>query len=157
MIRASPALIGALTLLQSCAEAPDVHQVRIGGASYEFPEQHVRSVVTEPHQFVRVSDPATGYELVHDSRIARQKHPGGLPVVFSVTDGARGTARNVRFIPSDAGQVVCRAAPDPYGGCGLRIDHGGIAWSLLFPKAMLPEARELREQAEQELAIRRRS
>lgn len=145
----------ALTLLQACTEVPPVQRTEVGGATYEFPREHVRSSVSEPHQFVRVSDPATGYELVFDSRIAGERHPTGYPIVFSVTDGPRGASRNLKFIASDAGRVVCRSAPDPYGGCGLRIEDGDVQWSLLFPKSRLPEARQLREQAEQELKMRR--
>lgn len=134
--------------LAGCQEGTEGELI-IGGEAYRFPAEHVTSIATEPHQFVRLSPPQMKFDLVYDSRLDR------LPprrAIYSISDGPYPT---VRSYGGSAGLVLCRRASHPNGGCGLSVEIGGGRWSVLFPETRLAEAAAIRDQAVRMLEVYR--
>lgn len=112
------------------ADAPADMQVSVDGVSYELPAAHVRALTLDPHQFVRMKPPGVSFELIYDSRSAMQVDARGWPVIFSLNDGR---APGIHRYSQEGVRVVCRRATNPLGGCGIRVEHRGANWTVLFP------------------------
>jgi hypothetical protein len=60
-----------------------------------------------------------------------------VPRLFSINDEDQS---GVEYREGPDGTTVCRKAVHPKSGCGLRFDHRGVEWILLFPIARSGEA-----------------
>jgi hypothetical protein len=119
-------------------------KVSVAGVRYQFPAAHVISSTQDPHLFVRIRPPGESFELIYDSRSASQVDASGWPVIFSL---------NHSQVPSiyrslqERVRVVCRQAPSPIGGCGIRVEHRGAQWSVLFSTSEAQTAAILHDRA----------
>lgn len=141
------ALVGLGAVLYEREHQP----IKIGERSFAFPAENRSSLSLEPHVFVRTKPADAKFELVYDSRIAGQSDRIGVPLIFSVNDGAQ-TA--VRYSRRGRSIIVCRRASSPAGVCGTWISYGGAIWSILFPEGLEQKGDSF---ARQGLAYLRRS
>jgi hypothetical protein len=123
------------------------------GAYYDVPANHVQSHTLAPHLFVRVKAPQRSFELVYDSRSAQRTAANGWPVIFSLNDR---TAPHIEYVEVHGQKVVCRKASAPEGGCGFKLIHQGMKWSVLFPQEHLASIGDMQIEAVSQLQIYRR-
>ena len=124
-------------------------QVSLDGITYRLPDAHLMSLTQDPHQFVRLHPPGNSFELIYDSRTASQVDASGWPVMFSLNDGR---APDVTRFSQGTNKVVCRQAPSPLGGCGIRVEHRGVKWTVQFPVSQAQTATTVYYRALAELA-----
>ena len=135
----------ALVLLASSACGKPAAEVFVlDGRTYSVPSEQVTASNREPHTFVRIKNPEKPYELVYDSRAQGAQHGPGVPRLFSINDEDQS---GVDYYRGSNGTIVCRKAVAPKGGCGVRLNHGGVEWTVLFPAARLSEAPKLERDA----------
>lgn len=122
----------ALSLLAfaSCS-APEEQSIAFPTHTYRFSGSEV--LVHEPSPlFVRVRPPGGRFELVYDARLGQR--PGGESRFFGVNDeGYSGVVR----VRTPAGDVICRRASAPNGGCARRLWVRGVPWALHFPEDLM--------------------
>lgn len=137
--------IGLLLVAAACSDGDEsITTIGLGGAQYRVPDAHIVSASREPHQFVRIKPPDHEFELVYDSRTAARSDPFAWPVIFSLNDSS---APDIQRHSVGDLVVVCRRAANPKGGCGIRVQHGGAEWAVLFPDSRRNEARLIRQRA----------
>jgi len=135
----------ALTTLAFVGCSNTASQVfAIDGQRYSVPAAHLLSGSREPHLFMRIRHPDRAYDLVLDERLQVAQNGPGVPRLFSINDG---DAAGVEYYGRPTGTVVCRKAVPPNGGCGLRLVHSGVHWTVLFPVARLSEAETIQQDA----------
>lgn len=123
---------------------PSAEAFVLDGKTYSMPSEHVTSSTREPHMFVRIKNPDKPYELVYDSRSQGAEHGPGVPKLFSVNDEDQS---GVEYHRGSNRTIVCRRAVAPEGGCGVRVNHEGTEWTVLFPVAHLGQAARLERDA----------
>lgn len=143
---AGPALI---VVLAACgAGNGSVTQIAVGDTRYQVPDAHIRSVASEPHRFMRIQPPESSFELIYDSRTSSRVDRFGWPTIFSLNDGP---APNIsRYTRGDL-KIVCRQAVNPLDGCGMRVQHRELEWTVLFPFDHSGQAHLIRDRALQAL------
>lgn len=138
-------LMTALTLLAvaACGDRA-IERFAIDGRRYSVPAAHLVSGSREPHVFIRIKHPDRAYDLVFDSRLQGAQSGPGVPRLFSINDGDEA---GVEYHDRPTSTVICRKAVPPNGGCGLRLDHAGVHWTVLFPASRLSEAESIEQDA----------
>jgi len=132
-------------MLVACAcEGRSTEVFELDGSRYSIPEAHLSSASRGPPAFIRIKHPEKPYDLVYDGRGQGAQHGPGVPRLFSVNDEGQD---GVAYRKGPGGTIVCREAVNPKGGCGLRIAHKGVAWTLLFPIARAGEASRFEQDA----------
>jgi hypothetical protein len=142
MLKLTSVLVACM--LGSGCGAPAAEVFMVDGRTYTVPSRHLRSSGREPHVFMRIKHPDRPYELVYDSRAPGAQQGPGVPRLFSVNDEEQS---GVEYYPGPGGTIVCRRAVHPKGGCGMRLEHGGVEWTLLFPVARTGEAASFKREA----------
>jgi len=125
-------LLFALAIAGCGPASTDPARLRIGGATYAFPEEILQGHMAEESPgrdaFVRVSLPRMVIE--HTARAYRPSGVPGAPTVAFVIDSARPERITLRHVGRTI--VVCspyRVLPD---GCGAAFDHLGARWGVRF-------------------------
>ena len=137
------------TLPPSDPKGVKLERLQVGKQQLAVPSTHVRSIIREPHKFVRIKHPDTQFELVYDSRLAGEWDQQGIARIFSVNHAA---APGIEYHQIGGTLVVCRKAPAPNGGCGTKLRFGDADWRVLFPEARLQEAPLILRQASKVLS-----
>ena len=127
----------AMSVLGTACEKRSVETFTVDGRTYSVPSRHLSSSSREPHVFLRIKHPEKPYDLVYDDRTPGAQLGPGVPRLFSINDEDQ-TGVEYRDLPD--GTLVCRKAVHPKGGCGLRFQHHGVEWILLFPIGRAGEA-----------------
>lgn len=131
------ALLAAVTMSAGACAEPGAEAFAVEGRIYSVPSDHLRSSSRDPHLFVRIKHPDRPYDLVYDARSARAHQWPGVPRLFSINEE---NPSAVEYRRGPGGTIGCRKATPPKGGCGLRVEHRGVEWTLLFPIARVDEA-----------------
>lgn len=136
-----------VVVVKSACRKPSSNAVRIGQASYNLPSPGTRAVVLPPQGplYVALAPPGADFELIHAERDVYRRNWAGLdaPLVTHIND-----------VPSDkfeihtfpGGITVCRL-DKPAMSCGLRVDDGGIGWTVIFEYQNLKLSSEIRAEA----------
>jgi hypothetical protein len=125
----------------------------VEGIEYRVPRGQVLSLSLEPHQHIVIKPSGRGFELIHDSRTAGRVDRFGWPVMVPASPDVGDLER----VSNNDLKVVCRRGPEPWGGCGFSISHGGPTWSVRFPYGARDQAREVRDAAVATLNTYRRA
>ncbi len=137
-------LLLACSAISGCAESNDSLVLKVGGGNYEVPRSHVSSRADKPHQFARVSARGRNFDLIYDSRTIGRHDAFGWPIIFSLNEAREPSL--YRLQQADI-RIVCRRAVNPLGGCGFKVAHRGVEWSVLFPEGELRRVPAIRERA----------
>ena len=126
---------------------PETRAFEIAGAEYLFPQDHIRNF-GPPHEgwfYVRLAPPGEAFHLILSDKTYRESYYGrDVPTVAHISDGI---GAKLDVIDTAAGKVLCRE-DDLHFNCGMRITDGRQLWSILFDRAQVTNAPEIRMKAE---------
>lgn len=138
------AIASAALLAVSACGAETEERLNTGAGTYAIPSEHISTVTREPHTFVRIKNADKPFDLVFDSRAQGTEVAPGIPRIFSVNDKGQ---TGIEYYRSRFGVVVCRKAVHPNSGCGVRVEHDGSEWTILFPIKRVREAEPIVREA----------
>lgn len=127
--------------------SPESRAFEIAGTEYLFPQDHIRNFgpPDEGWFYVRLTPPGEAFHLVLSNKTYREGYYGrDVPTVAHISDGV---GAKLDVIDTSAGKVLCRR-DDLHFNCGMRITDGRQLWSILFDRAQVANAPEIRMKAE---------
>jgi hypothetical protein len=147
------ALFAAAIAASSCSVRTGDVSFEVKGTEYRVPRGQVLSASSEPHHHIVIKPDGRSFELIYDSRAAGRVDRFGWPVIIPVSPDIGDLER----VTNSGLKVVCRRGPEPWGGCGFSIRHGGATWSVRFPYGARDQAGEIRDAAVAALDTYRRA
>jgi hypothetical protein len=140
-------LLGALLLTSCFYQSKWPLKVSFHGISYEFPRSHIEAAVVPPdgHLYVRLEPTGTNFHLVLDEWIdLPSPHGPSVPRISRLSDNRFG---KFAVTPSRDGPIVCDRGPQPHFNCGILVADGPVKWSVLFDRAYVAQASQIRTRA----------
>lgn len=130
---------------EASAQQEDVRQLDLDGQIYAVPAQLLSAVrLSGELTFVRITHPDFAADLVFDKKSNELVDQKGMPQIFSINDGPY---PNLSYHERSGRVVVCRTGMAARTGCGIRFEHRGVSWALLFPLGKLDDAGVLLKEA----------
>jgi hypothetical protein len=122
-------------------------RVETEGVTYDFPAEDIEAYTSrsEGTLFVILAPQGEHFHLIIDelTNNVRNKQGADVPTISRLNSN-RFEHFNVYATPE--GKVICGGRM-PYFNCGLQVLDGGVKWSILFDKAYLSNASEIRAKA----------